>query len=210
MRYSLLIIALLTGGLLKSTGAAAQEKRVYTTSGVSLAIPLGDLRAATQNGWGTSFAGEYRLSKRVFVHGVWDNNKLPVQSAKLLAGLDPALRTTVTNLKGTYVSNTLGLFGQYRLTPGKAVQPYLTAGLGFNIITVPAPVYNDQTRLLSLESSSVLTLFGAAGAGIHWQLSKSVGVFGEGIVYYTPAKSAVTTGNNSYLTTKFGVRFPLF
>jgi len=71
-------------------------------------------------------------------------------------------------------------------------------------------VYNDQTRLLSLESSSILTLFGVAGAGIHWQFSKSAGVFGEEIIYYTPAKSAVTTGNNSYLTTKFGVRFPLF
>ena len=210
MRHYLLFFLLITSLVWHPNLVAAQDHRVYTTSGVSLAFPLGDLRTAAQNGWGTSFAVEYRLSSTVSIHGVWDSNKLPVQSARLLAGLDPALRTVVTNLKGKYVSNALGLFGQYRFAPGQSVQPYLTAGLGFNIITVPAPVYNEQTRVLSLESSSMLTIFGAAGGGIHWQLAKSVGVFGEGIVYYTPAKSAVTTGSNNFLTVKFGVRFPLF
>lgn len=202
-------VLVLVGCMLLPNRMAAQEARFFTTTGVSLALPLGTLRQATQNGRGTTVNIEYRLSPRFSVAGAWDSNVLPVQSARLLMGLDPTLRGSVATLKGEYTTNALGVYGIYYGTQ-RSLRPYLLGGAGLNVITVPTPIVNEQTRLLSLESTSSAAFFGAAGVGINWQFSKPVAFFGEASAYWVPASSLVNSGANSYLTAKMGLRFPLF
>ena len=210
MRNLLIHLLLLAGSLLLSYRATAQsDGRVFTTTAVDLAFPVAALRTETQPGWGTSFTIEYRLKPSFALVGAWDSNKLPVQSANLLAKLAPALRGAVAELKGTYLTNALGLYGIRYFKSGRT-RPYLTGGVGLNIITVPAPFYNEQTRLLSLESASKLTIYAMGGFGINWQFAKPVAFFGEANAYFVPASSAVASGSNSFLTLKTGLRFPLF
>lgn len=210
MKQPLLRLALwLIGCMLLPQWVAAQEARFFTTTGVSLAFPVGTLRQATQNGRGTTVNIEYRLNPRFSVGGAWDSNVLPVQSARLLMGLDPTLRGTVATLKGEYTANALGVYGIYYGTQ-RSIRPYLLVGTGLNVITVPTPIVNEQTRLLSLESTSSVAFFGAAGVGVNWQVSKPVAFFSEASAYWVPAASLVSSGDNSYLTAKIGLRFPLF
>jgi|GEM_PF-3000418 len=187
---------------------AVSDGRFFTTTGVSLAFPAGNLRTATQNGRGTSFTLEYKLTPVWSVAGAWDSNTLPVQSAKLLAKLDPALRPAIANLKGDYITNAIGLYG-IRHIGQRRVRAFLTGGAGLNIITLPAPLYSSQTQLLSLESASHRTLYAMAGFGMNWQFSKPVGLFSEVDAYIVPAETPAAQ-SNSYLTTKIGLRFPLF
>lgn len=208
-QLSLRLALLLIGWMLLPNRVAAQEARFFTTTGVSLAFPVGTLRQATQNGRGTTVNIEYRLRPRFSVVGAWDSNVLPVQSARLLVGLDLSLRGAVTTLKGDYTANTLGVYGIY-YGPQRSLRPYLLGGAGVNVITVPTPTVNEQTRQLSLESTSVVAFFGSAGIGLNWQFSKPVAFFGEASAYWVPAASLVSSGANSYLTTKMGLRFPLF
>lgn len=140
--------------------------------------------------------------------GAWDANFLPVQTAKLVTGIDPVLKLAINELKGAYQTNA---FGAYAIWYGKnrPVRPYLTAGVGLNSITVPQLAYAPQSQLLSLESVSNLTGFVAGGVGANWQFSKPVALFGEANAYWVPAGSPVAR-TNSYLTAKMGLRFPLF
>lgn len=195
--------------LLLPQRAVAQETRFFTTTGVSLAFPLGTLRKATQAGRGTTVNIEYRLNARFSVAGAWDNNVLPLQTGRLLAGLPSALRGNVTAIKGEYTTNALGLYGLYYPRRG-TFRPYLMSGLGLTVITLPRPTFDEQTGLLSLESASSGAFFGAAGVGLNWQFSKPVALFGEATGYWVPTASAVASGANSYLTVKLGLRFPLF
>ena len=195
--------------LLLAHGAVAQKNTVFTTTAVNLIAPIGSLSETTQGGLGTSFSIDYRVKPSFLLVGRWDSSKLPVQSVALLEKLDPSLRGLVNEVKGKYVSNALGLYGVYYLTTGR-VKPYLTAGPGFNIITVPTPFYNRQSRQLSLESTTKITLYGLAGAGLDWQFSKSVSAFGDVNIYLVPGSSLVAAGGNSYLTGKLGIRLPLF
>ncbi|MEZ0540334.1 hypothetical protein [Fibrella arboris] len=183
--------------------------RFFTTTGVSLAFPVSALRKVAGNGRGTSFTLEYRINSRVSVAGAWDANLLPVQTARLVANVDPALQRIVSELKGVYQANA---FGAYIIWYGKdrPLKPYLTGGVGLNSITVPQLVYDAQTQLLSLESASKLNGFVSGGFGINWQFSKPVAAFGEANAYVVPASSPVAVGSNSYLTAKLGLRFPLF
>lgn len=187
---------------------AVSDGRFFTTTGVSLAFPVGDLRMATQNGRGTSFTLEYKISPVWSVAGAWDSNTLPVQSAKLLAKLDPALRPAIADLKGDYITNALGLYG-IRYVGQRRTRAFLTGGAGLNIITLPAPTYNPQTKLLSLESASHLTPYVIVGLGMSWQFSQPVGMFSEVDAYIVPA-STPAAQSNSFLTAKIGLRFPLF
>lgn len=200
---------LLVGCLLLSYWTIAQDNRVFSTTAVNLTFPVGALQTATQPGWGTSFAIEYRLKPTFALVGAWDSNKLPVQSANLLARLAPALHGAVAEIKGRYITNALGLYAVRYFKSGRT-RPYLTGGVGLNFITVPAPAYNGQTRLLSLESASTLTIYAMGGFGINWQFAPSVALFGEANAYFVPFSSAVATGSNSFLTLKTGLRFPLF
>lgn len=204
----LLVLLLLTGGVCLPGGAIAQS-RFFTTTGVSLAFPMAGLRSATRQGRGTTVNIEYRITSTVSIAAAWDNNTLPVQSANLLGKLEPALRGTITELKGDYSTNALGLSGIRYFKCG-LVRPYLTVGAGLNIITVPAPAYSAQTQLLALESASNPTFFAVAGCGMNWQFSRPVALFSEAALYVVPAGSPVTDGANNYLTLKMGLRFPLF
>jgi hypothetical protein len=187
---------------------ASSDGHFFTTTGFSLAFPVGNLQTVAKNGRGTSFAVEYKVTPMWSIMGAWDNNTLPIQSAKLLAKLDPALRSAITELKGDYITNALGLYG-VRYIGKRRVRPFLTGGAGLNIITLPAPNYNPQTQLLSLESASHLTVYAMAGLGMNWQFSKPAAMFGEIDAYVVPAETPAAQ-SNSFLTTKIGLRFPLF
>ena len=187
----------------------APTGRFFTTTGVSLAFPVSSLQHVAGIGRGTTFNLEYRINPRFSVAGAWDANSLPVQTTKLVHDLDPLLKLSINQLKGAYQTNAFGLYAIW-YGKGRTVRPYLTAGAGLNSITVPRLVYDAQIQLLSLESGSMLTGFVSGGLGINWQFSQPVALFGEVSVYVVPAGSVVATGSNNYLTTKLGLRFPLF
>lgn len=183
--------------------------RFFTTTGVSLAFPVGALRHVAQFGRGTAFNIEYRINARFSLAGAWDANSLSVQTTKLVAMLDPALKVAVNELKGKYQVNAFGLYAVW-YGKNRRVSPYLIGGIGLNSITVPELRYQPQTRLLSLESASTQTIFLSGGFGINWQFSKPVAAFGEASAYIVPASSPVAARSNNYLTAKMGLRFPLF
>jgi hypothetical protein len=203
---SLLILA---HSLAWSQSVTVSEGRFFTTTGVSLAFPVSPLRQVAENGRGTTFNLEYRIRPRFSIAGVWDANFLPVQTAKLVSGLNPALKVAINELKGAYQTNALGVYGIW-YGKKRPVKPYLTGGVGMNFITVPKLVYDSASQLLSLESVSNLTGFLSGGVGIDWKFSKPIAAFGEVNAYIVPASSPVSAQSNSYLTAKVGLRFPLF
>lgn len=212
---------LLLGSILFGNGAAAQTPsasaptvgtptgRFFTTTGVSVAFPVSSLRQVAENGRGTTFNIEYRIRPRFSIAGAWDANFLPVQTTKLVAGLNPTLKLSIYELKGAYQTNTFGVYGIW-YGKSRPVKPYLTGGLGLNIITVPELIYTPVNGLLSLESVSNLTGFLSGGIGINWQFSQPIAAFGEVNAYIIPASSPVAARSNNYLTAKIGLRFPLF
>ncbi len=220
MSQPLLKRLLLLGGSLFADSAVAQVSgvptaaempavRFFTTTGVSLAFPVGSLRQVAANGRGTTFTIEYRTKPRFSVAGAWDANFLPVQTSKLVAGLDPVLKVAINQLKGAYQTNAFGVYGIW-YGKNRPLRPYLTGGVGLNIITVPELVYTPASQLLSLESVSKASGFLSGGIGINWQFSKPLAAFGEVNAYVVPVSSPVAAKSNSYLTTKIGLRFPLF
>jgi hypothetical protein len=208
--FSGYVTAQITG--VPTTGVPAAEMpavRFFTTTGVSLAFPVSSLRQVAENGRGTTFNVEYRIRPRFSIAGAWDAHFLPVQTTKLVAGLNPALKLAINELKGAYQTNAFGVYGIW-YGKNRAIRPYLTGGVGLNVITVPELVYNPAIRLLSLESVSTLTGFLSGGIGINWQFSQPIAAFGEANAYIVPAGSPVAAGSNSFLTAKIGLRFPLF
>lgn len=189
--------------------AGMPEARFLTSTGVSLAFPVGSLQQVAQNGRGTSFTIEYQITPRLSIAGGWDANFLPVQTTKLVHDLDPVLKVSVSQLKGAYQTNTFGLFGIW-YGPNHPLRPYLVAGAGLNVITVPRLAYDAPRQLLSIESATNVAGFMAASIGINWQFSKPVAAFGELGTYLVPAGSPVAAGGNHFLTARMGLRFPLF
>lgn len=188
---------------------AASASRFFTTTGGSLAFPVSMLRQVTQWGRGTTVNLEYRINSRLSVAGAWDANILPVQSSRLAADLDPTLKRSISQLKGEYQTNALGVYGIW-YGEQRALRPYLTGGLGLISITVPRLLYEPNSQLVSLGSTTRLSIFGAGGVGLNWQFSTPVAAFGEASVYVVPASSPVVSGANNYVTLKAGLRFPLF
>ncbi len=202
-------LLLLAHSLACSQPVAVPESRFFTTTGVSLAFPVGALRAAATNGRGTTVNMEYRITRRFSLMGAWDSNTLPVQSTALVANLGPVLQATVAKLKGDYISNAVGLYGLWYLNQHK-VKPYLVGGAGLNIVSVPIPVFDPTTKLLSLESAVYPTFFAQAGLGLNWQFSKPIALFAETTILFVPAGSPVSAGGNSLINAKIGLQFPLF
>ena len=189
-----------------TTTVTAQNKRFYTTTAISMAFPVGKLAQVTNPRLGTSFGIEYRLRPGLSIAGAWDSNALSVQTAKLVANLDPTLLENISQLKGRYKSNA---FSAYVIGYAKkhTWTPYAMGGVGLNLISVPHVVYQPTIQLLSLESASNLTIFLSAGLGIDWQFSKTASAFAEATMYFVPFSSPVAN-NNSYLAAKLGFRFP--
>jgi len=77
----------------------APTGRFFTTTGVSLAFPVSSLREVAQNGRGTTFNIEYRIRPRFSIAGAWDANVLPIQTTKLVAALNPALKLAIKKPK---------------------------------------------------------------------------------------------------------------
>jgi hypothetical protein len=202
-------LLLLANSLAWSQSVTVPDGRFFTTTGVSLVFPVSPLRHVAENGRGTTFNLEYRILPRFSIAGAWDANFLPVQTTKLVAGLNPTLKVAINELKGAYQTNAFGVYGIW-YGKSRPLRPYLTGGGGLNVITVPKLVYSPGSQLLSLESVSNLTGFLSGGLGINWQFLQPIAAFGEVNAYIVPASSPVSAQSNSYLTAKIGLRFPLF